>query len=400
MSISFELLKEVDLIVDQIYDGGNAGNAGDEPISKLLPGTGNMGGFRTAKTRDGTSKAWVVLFTSGEDLDWPDSIDPTNGRFVYFGDNKTPGHSLHDTPKRGNLLLRDMFDAAHTNPAKAVVVPPIFIFSKSPNAAGNRSVRFLGLAVPGSEGLTHTEDLIAIWRTTDGKRFQNYKAIFTILDCPKIDRRWLNDLKDGRYLSEHAPKNWAEWTKRRVFQPLIAPPTKRIRSVAEQLPQFSGHKQMLREVWEYFAPNPWAFEEFAAWIFRISDDRVLISELTRRSVDGGRDAVGRYRLGLDSDPIFIDFSLEAKCYNPGLADENCNTVGVKEMSRLISRLRHRQFGVLVTTSAVAKQAYEEIRDDQHPIQVIAGSDIVAVLVSNGFSTASEVLNLLREKFPL
>ncbi|MCP1762460.1 O-acetyl-ADP-ribose deacetylase (regulator of RNase III) [Bradyrhizobium japonicum] len=36
--------------------------------------------------------------------------------------------------------------------------------------------------------------------------------------------------------------------------------------------------------------------------------------------------------------------LEAKCYGSG------NSVGVREMSRLISRLRHRQFGVLVTTS--------------------------------------------------
>jgi hypothetical protein len=35
------------------------------------------------------------------------------------------------------------------------------------------------------------------------------------------------------------------------------------------------------------------------------------------------------------------------------------TSGVREMSRLISRLRHRQFGVLVTTSYVDNQAYRE-----------------------------------------
>jgi len=51
------------------------------------------------------------------------------------------------------------------------------------------------------------------------------------------------------------------------------------------------------------------------------------------------------------------------------------------MSRLISRLRHRQFGVLVTTSYVDSQAYREIKEDQHPIVVIAAADIVVILRS-------------------
>jgi hypothetical protein len=36
------------------------------------------------------------------------------------------------------------------------------------------------------------------------------------------------------------------------------------------------------------------------------------------------------------------------------------------MSRLISRLRFRQFGVFITTSYFHHQAYEEVRLDQHP----------------------------------
>ena len=54
------------------------------------------------------------------------------------------------------------------------------------------------------------------------------------------------------------------------------------------------------------------------------------------------------------------FALEAKCYAPG------HGVGVRETSRLISRLRYRQFGVLVTTSHLDSQAYQEIREDGHP----------------------------------
>jgi restriction endonuclease Mrr len=85
-------------------------------------------------------------------------------------------------------------------------------------------------------------------------------------------------------------------------------------------------------------------------------------------------------VGPSSDPIRLSFALEAKRYS------QANTVGVKEVSRLISRIKHREFGVLVTTSAVNPQAYKEIRTDQHPIVVITGRDIVQILAANGVTT--------------
>jgi hypothetical protein len=54
-----------------------------------------------------------------------------------------------------------------------------------------------------------------------------------------------------------------------------------------------------------------------------------------------------------SDRISLDVALEAKCY----ALEN--GAGVKELSRRISRLRHREFGILVTISFLGEQAYEK-----------------------------------------
>jgi len=53
-------------------------------------------------------------------------------------------------------------------------------------------------------------------------------------------------------------------------------------------------------------------------------------------------------LGPASDPVAVEFALEAKCYAAN------HGVGVRETSRLIFRLRHRQFGVLVTTSYLAR----------------------------------------------
>ena len=116
--------------------------------------------------------------------------------------------------------------------------------------------------------------------------------------------------------------------------------------------------------------------------------------LTAPSRDGGRDAYGYYKLGPEADPIRLDFALEAKCY---AAD---NGVGVRELSRLISRLRHRQFGVLVTTSYLAPQAYEELRDDDHPVVVISARDIVDILKRQGIATPSESETWLQREFPI
>ena len=69
------------------------------------------------------------------------------------------------------------------------------------------------------------------------------------------------------------------------------------------------------------------------------------------------------------------------------------------MSRLISRLRHRQFGVLVTTSWVDLQAYKEIKEDEHPIVVVSAADVVDLLRKNGKASAAIVATWLAKEFP-
>jgi len=64
-------------------------------------------------------------------------------------------------------------------------------------------------------------------------------------------------------------------------------------------------------------------------------------------------------------------------------------VGVRDVSRLVSRIRHREFGVFVTTSFVAEQAYREIRQDGHPIVFLVAKDIVEILRSRGVSNARD-----------
>jgi len=61
---------------------------------------------------------------------------------------------------------------------------------------------------------------------------------------------------------------------------------------------------------------------------------------------------------------------------------------------------NRQFGVLVTTSVVARQAYEEVREDRHPIVFLSGKDIADILLNNGFSTPAAVRALIDAEFSL
>jgi hypothetical protein len=371
------LIEACDLVVDRLYEGGRSGNAGDDRISKLL-GVSNQGGFRYLGT-PGTLNL-IVITSNFADPDWPDQFDRQTGVLTYYGDNKKPGRSLHETPRRGNLLLREIFEYLHANPSLRQHVPPILAF----RATGIwRDVEFLGLAVPGVEGMPQTEDLVAVWRTSGGKRFQNYRASFTILDVAAVSRTWIEQIRAGNAMTVDAPTDWRSWVDRGKYTPLTAEPTIEYRTKDEQLPSSPEETAIIRAIHEYYKDDPIGFERCATEIVKIMDANFIEFNLTRPSRDGGRDALGQYRIGYGPSSVLVDVALEAKCYSPS------NSVGVRELSRLISRLRHRQVGVLVTTSYVAQQAYKEIKEDGHPIMIVCGVDIVRILRNNGIASVAQ-----------
>jgi hypothetical protein len=166
------------------------------------------------------------------------------------------------------------------------------------------------------------------------------------------------------------------------------------RNKAEQLPSDDAGRRLISEIRGYFSDDHHRFERCAAAIARLALPDVAQMDVTRPSRDGGRDAVGAVRLGKGPGAILVDFALEAKCYGPG------NSVGVRELSRLISRLRHRQFGILVTTSYVDKYAYKEIKEDRHPIMIIAADDIVRLLRDHGLGEVEALKSWLASEFPV
>jgi hypothetical protein len=390
--VAFSDLETADLAVDALYAGGTSGNSGDDPMSKLIRGIGNQGGFRYAGSPTNRTVKLAVLYTSGGEVDWPDYLDVQTGTFTYYGDNRKPGQGLHETPRSGNVLLRDAFEASHGTPADRAKVPPFLLFEKA--ARTGRSVLFRGLLAPGGPTMTSDDELAAIWRATAGKRFQNYRARFTVLDADRIPRDWIQHLlAGGDPLAGECPEVWRTWVESRVYRPLLAPATTTIRSKTDQLPEDTTGVAMLEEIREYFRGREHDFEACAVAIWRLIAPSTGAVDVTRPSRDGGRDAVGTYVLGPVANRIAIDFALEAKCY---AAD---NSVGVREVSRLISRIRHRNFGVLVTTSFFNKQVQDEVHEDGHPIALVCGRDIIDALRQQGRTTVDSVRQWLKQSFP-
>lgn len=379
-----EELRATDLLVDALYQGGRNGNASDDPLPHLV-GVSNQGGFRYIGTKEAPRLAVLTLTT--KEHDWPDSLDRETGIFTYYGDNRKPGHELHSTPRFGNFLLRDMFDKAHGQKTDRAMVPPVLIFS---NTGTYRDVDFLGLAVPGVESLDPNSDLVALWRMKNGKRFQNYQAKFTVLDCQVVPKPWIEDVKIGNPLSATCPAVWRSWVEKGISRPLKAPRVLEHRSPAEQLAEDAIGRAIIAVIQDHFAEDHYRFEACAAKIAEMMLQNIASIDVTRRIRDGGRDAIGQYRIGTGPSSVLVDFALEAKCYS------DSTSVGVKDLSRLISRLRHRQFGILVTTSYVATQAYQEIKEDRHPIVIIAARDIVRILKTAGLATEHSIRQWLSD----
>ena len=382
----FKDLACADLIVDAIYESGTSGNAGDDPISKLMK-CGNQGGFRYIGSYDNLKLC--VLYSEMTSTEWPDEIDSQKGLFTYFGDNKTPGHELHDTKKKGNEILRLTFESLHNDQRSKI--PPFFIFTKA-NDKG-RSVIFRGLAVPGAINLNKSEDLVAVWKRS-GDRFLNYRGVFSILDTQTIKRDWIDSIINSNENTSFAPDVYLKWQKSGTYKPLVVEESSTFKTPLQQLPQSKLEGLVISRVIDFFKnehiEREYAFEKCAVEVAKMLPG-VISCDRTRPWKDGGRDATGIFRIGTVKSYTDVEYALEAKCKGLDIGST------VKETSRLISRIKHRQFGIFITTSYLAEQAYKEILEDKHPVLILSATDSADILIKkldlNAENTKESILKL-------
>lgn len=201
--VEFSKVKTSDLYSDCIYKGGTKGNLSDEVISKLM-NCENSGGFRKVGKSKGKLNYVVLYSAENNKEEWVDEINYENKLVKYNGDNKKVNVDIHDTRKKGNLILKKTFDNLESRNRKEIV--PFFMFTQDEG----RNVKFIGILVPGHKDVE--ENLIEVDIEKENGIVKNYIAYFTILDTKIIDRRWLDDLKQGiSYESSYAPKEWIDW---------------------------------------------------------------------------------------------------------------------------------------------------------------------------------------------
>ena len=350
--IPFNQLELSDLYVDAVYEGGSISNCKSEVLHSLLPRCCILGGFRKVKSNNELIPAYVILYTSMEELEWPDYLDSETGIFRYYGDNRKPGKMLTETKLKGNELLEKVFKQLNDKDSLKNI-PPFLIFKKT---GEKRNIQFLGLAVPGNPKISPDHDLVAFWRTLNGERFQNYEAYFTILDTENIpiSKKWLKArIEDVEHSDQYAPEAWLAFQKngRDGIRALQAPRIVDIPKRQEQIYCDKAGQKCLDMIREHYKSFKQGFEMCAINIVKMMDNNFQKFDLTKPWRDGGRDAIGIYAIQTGSAinyPLHVECALEAKCYNI------TNGVGVKEMSRLISRIRHRQFGMAMSQQTVDK----------------------------------------------
>ncbi len=396
MEVPFEEIPFSSLHVDVVLKGGSGVGKGFEPLNRIISGIGNEGGFRPIWSKDKKRVLACVLVTTGRDLDWPDYLDETSGVLTYYGDNRKAGSAdFRRTRKRGNEILERIFDWQQTRDiAVRANIPPLLVFQKTENG---HDYQFKGLAVPAVNGLGHSECLTAIWKIdAQRQRFLNYRAKLTIVNVDTVSREWLSQIKETEVSTGNkAPAAWIDYIKTGKFAPLEGERSKLLRCAEDQIPHPVRHPLeylVLKSLYDTLCAKGRIgnriFEYCAIQLCRWCDPNIKKLEITRASRDGGRDGIGRYKIGNErSSHCFVDveFYIEAKKYNPWGGG-----VGVGETSRLIARIKNRQFGFLVTTGFVAEQAYREILEDCHPVVIMAGMDVARLLIEHDIKTDDAV----------
>jgi hypothetical protein len=71
---------------------------------------------------------------------------------------------------------------------------------------------------------------VAVWRTTKGQRFQNYRAAFTVLDAACVSREWITQVLASDSLGSVCPPAWRAWVQTGTYNRLLAPPTVIVRT--------------------------------------------------------------------------------------------------------------------------------------------------------------------------
>ncbi|MCX5213153.1 restriction endonuclease [Kitasatospora sp. NBC_00240] len=361
----------------------------DSPGQKRALLEAGINAMAKVKTSEGMRRPAVMIRSSpwkagSEQTPWHDVFDVTNGHVRYFGDHK-PDTTKPVGSTTGNAALLEAFDShqAPTAVGRAAAAPLLLFRSVSKNGKVKGHVEFCGV------GLIERAERVLQWGGPDRTTFTNYVFDLVVVDLAaeddKLDWDWVTARRDpGRSDAEVlklAPAAWREWVKhghsvlpkvrRRVARAQVV-------KVRDQKPATGSKVEAdLQAVYKRFDDDKHAFEVLAAIVaakvMRASGHSYDEGWLTRRSGDGGADFVGRLDLGSGLAGTKLVVLGQAKCIKPG------TLVAAEQIARVVARLRRGWIGVYVTTGSYSEPAQLEMVEDQYPVVLINGQDLIKEL---------------------
>ncbi|MFG2293381.1 restriction endonuclease [Streptomyces sp. NPDC048603] len=348
-----------------------------------------INGMAKVSAPDGVRRPAVFIRSSPwkagtEQTPWHDVFDLNNGHVRYFGDHKA-GMTVAPGTTTGNATLLDAF-AGHQGrtPEDRATAAPLLLFRSVPrNGQPKGHVEFCGVGV-----IERAERLVQ-WGGREHTTFVNYVYDIAVLDLTaeneEVRWEWI-EARRGEGVSDAAsldlaPKAWREWVKhghsalprlrRRVARAKVS-------KVRDQRPEpGSAEYADLELIYKYFDGRKHDFEALAstvaARVLRGSGYSYVEGWLTRRSGDGGADFVGRIDLGSGLAGTSLVVLGQAKCVKLD------SLVSAEQIARVVARLRRGWIGVYVTTGAYSEPAQAEMIEDQYPVVLVNGRDLLREL---------------------
>lgn len=293
---------------------------------------------------------------------WEDSVDYNSGQIIYWGDAKfdSRNKAKKHLDFKGNRIFHQIRELILLK--KRNLVPPILHFSRNKKGW----VRFNGLCV--------LDRLETAWFEDKGTPIINFRCHLSILDLEEVPLAWIHQRATAEILEDIdslCPPVWRSYLKGQTKK--LYSWTSKIRSAENQLPPvMTNDALILKQICNL---SPVHFERFCRQLFQeIATHTGLQHQIreTRHVRDGGFDFYGRF---IFPEPLGyeIDFKGEAKKY------VRTNSVGPKEVSRLVARLKRGEYGIFVTTSYYTLDSQKEVCEDQYPVRLFSGIDIINFL---------------------
>jgi hypothetical protein len=316
---------------------------------------------------------------------WHDEFDLDHGHVRYYGDHKATTPGLPGATRGNGLLLKAFQLHAATDRQSRALAPPLLLFRAVTVQRGGRRlvkghVEFCGAAL--IERLEHI-----VQRDPDsGRSFPNFVLDLAVVDLADagdaLDLRWIDDRRDGSMSAEtslrYAPRSWRRWVERgRVSVSGIRRrvSSSRVKTSSEQMPApGSTDDALLQTIYRFFDGRKHSFELLASWVAAdvLGGQGGVYRQgwLSRAGGDGGLDFVGRLDVGSAASNTPLVVLGQAKCVTPG------TSISADQVARIVARLRRGWLGVFVTTGIFSKQAQIEVVDDEYPLVLIHGLQVV------------------------